>query len=127
MDALGAPTEVEASRRLGRAAVFAVLAAARGCEGAVIDSTWYPYAEQLARSLPGPVVELRCRVPMEVARERYLHRARDSRHLDSLRVEAELWGEDVAPLGVGPLLHVETSDPVDVPRVAASLRSMLIG
>lgn len=75
------------------AAVFAVLAAARSCEGAVIDSTWYPYAEPLARSLPGPVVELGCRVP----------------------------------LGIGPLLEVDTAAPVDVPRVAASVRSMLTG
>ena len=69
MDALGAPTDVEESRRLGRAAVFAVLAAAQGCPGAVVDSTWYPYAEELARALPGPVVEVRCRVRLATAQD----------------------------------------------------------
>ena len=127
MDAWGAPPDVEASRRLGRAAVFALLGAAQGCEGAVLDSTWFPYSAPLVRSLPGPKVEVRCRVPLEVARERYLHRARDVRHLDSLRVESELWGQDVAPLGVGPLLEVDTAAPVDVPRVADSVRSLLTG
>jgi len=39
MDALGAPTTVEESRKLGSAAVHAVLTVARGCPGAVIDST----------------------------------------------------------------------------------------
>jgi len=56
MDARGAPTTVEESRELGRAAVFAVLAVARGCLGAVIDSTWHPYFEPLVGSLPGPAV-----------------------------------------------------------------------
>jgi predicted kinase len=125
MDAMGPPSDVEASRRLGRAAVFALLGAARGCPAAVIDSTWYPYAEPLARSLPGPVVEVRCRVTREVARERYLRRVRDPRHLDGLRDEAELWGEEVAPLGLGPLLEVDTDGAVDVAAVAAEVRSML--
>lgn len=125
MDAAGAPADVEASRRLGRAAVFALLGAAKGCPAAVIDSTWYPYAEPLARSLPGPIVEVRCRVPREIARERYLRRVRDQRHLDGLRDEAELWGEEVAPLGLGPLLVVDTSVAVDVAEVAALVRSVL--
>jgi predicted kinase len=42
MDALGAPSTVEASRELGRAAVAATLRAAKGCRAAVIDSTWFP-------------------------------------------------------------------------------------
>ncbi len=40
MDVLGAPPDVGASQRLGRAAVHAVLRVARDCPGAVIDSTW---------------------------------------------------------------------------------------
>ena len=125
MDALGAPTSVEESRALGRAAVFAVLRAAQGCEAAVIDSTWYPYTEPLARALPGPVVELRCRVPLEVARERYRERLRDERHLDQLRSEAELWGSEVTPLGVGPLVEVTTTHPVDTAQLATDIRSAL--
>ena len=125
MDALGAPSTVEESRELGRAAVFAVLGAARGCQGAVIDSTWYPYSEPLVRALPGPVIEVRCRVPLDVARDRYRNRLRDERHLDRLRIEAELWGSEVAPLGVGPLVQVNTGEPVDTAQVAASVRSLL--
>ena len=125
MDAMGAPPDVEASRRLGRAAVHALLAAAKGCPAAVVDSTWFPYAEPLVRSLPGPIVEVRCRVPLEIARERHLRRVRDQRHLDGLRDEEELWGEEVAPLGLGPRREVDTSDAVDVAEVAAVVRSML--
>lgn len=125
MDALGEADDIEQSRELGRAAVFAVLRAAQGCQAAVIDSTWYPYSEPLARGLPGPVVEVRCRVPLEVVRERYRNRIRDERHLDRLRTEAELWGSEVPPLGVGPLVEVDTSGPVDVSSLADTIRFAL--
>ncbi len=125
MDALGAPPTLGASRDLGRAAVFAVLRAARGCRAAVIDSTWYDYARPLARDLPGRKVEVRCRVPLALARERYAQRLRDQRHLDDLRSEAELWGEEVAPLGLGPRVDVDTSGPVDAENLAVVVRAAL--
>jgi len=125
MDALGAPAGVEQSRRLGVAAVHAVLRAAQGCDGAVIDSTWYPYATPLARALPGPIVEIRCRVDPDLARKRFAARVRDERHLDDCRTEAELWGSEVAPLGLGPLLDVDTTGPVDVPALADEVRRLV--
>jgi predicted kinase len=125
MDSLGPPSTVEQSRRLGRAAVHAVLRVARGCPAAVIDSTWYPYALPLVRALPGPFVEIRCRVGVDVARERYRRRARDERHLDRLRSENELWGQEVAPLGVGPLVEVDTTRPVDTQALAAAVTEAL--
>ena len=125
MDAMGAPSTVEESRTLGRAAVFAVLRVARGVEAAVVDSTWYPYSAELVRELHGPFVEIRCRVSLEVARERYARRVRDGRHLDRLRTETELWGAEAAALGVGPLIDVDTTEPVDIPRLASAVRSAL--
>lgn len=125
MDALGAPGDVEGSRALGRAAVHVVMAVAAQYPGAVVDSTWFPYVLPLARALPGPVVEVRCVVPVGVARERYRTRVRDPRHLDGLRDEEELWGAEVAPLGLGPLLEVDTVGSVDVPAVAVTVRMLL--
>jgi len=122
MDALGAPRSVEESQQLGRAAVLALLRAARGCPGAVVDSTWFDYTEPLVRALPAPVVELRCVIPVEVARERYRRRRRDARHLDDERDEDELWGFAVPPLGIGPLVEVDTTEPVDVRRLAVRIR-----
>lgn len=127
MDCLGAPSTVEESRRLGAAAVAAVLRAARGCPAAVIDSTWFPYSEALVRDLPGPFVEIRCRVSVELARERYRGRRRDERHLDHLRTEDELWANDVPPLGLGPLLDVDTSQPVDIGALADKVRTLAAG
>ncbi|WP_232549796.1 AAA family ATPase [Propioniciclava soli] len=125
MDELGASATVEESRRLGRAAVAAVLRAARGCRAAVIDSTWFPYTAPMVDALPGPFVEIRCEVPVSVARARYRQRVRDLRHLDAQRTEAELWGEPVAPLAVGPLVSVDTSVPVDMPGLAEQVRGHL--
>jgi hypothetical protein len=78
MDALGAPSTVAASRALGVAAVHAVLRTARGCPGAVIDSTW-------------------------------------------------LWGQEVPPLGVGPVIEVDTARAVDIGALADAVRAALDG
>jgi hypothetical protein len=70
------------------------------------------------------VVELRCVVPVEVARSRYYARAADRHagHLDLERDEAELWEEPVRPLGIGPVVEVDTSGPLDIPMIAAEVR-----
>ncbi|BCJ47568.1 hypothetical protein GCM10010168_19260 [Actinoplanes ianthinogenes] len=125
MDALGTPASVQESRALGTAAVHAVLRTARGCPAAVIDSTWFPYAVPLVLALPGPFVEVRCVLPVDVARRRYRSRVRDGRHLDRARTADELWGREVAPLGVGPLVQVGTDHAVDVADVAAAVRAAL--
>ena len=123
MDALGAPTSVEESRRLGSAAVHAVLTAARGCSGAVIDSTWFAYSRPLVDALPGRKVEVRCLADAAVCRERFQRRRRDERHLDGERSPEELWGQHVGPLGVGPLLEVDTETPLDLRDVTAQIRA----
>jgi predicted kinase len=120
---LGEPSTVAESRRLGETAVRVLLRLARDCPGAVIDSTWYDYTRPLVGDLPGQVVEVRCRVSLETARSRYANRRRGAGHLDGQRSVAELWGAPVAPLGVGPLIEVDTEAPVDVQALAAMITS----
>ncbi len=64
---------------------------------------------------------MRCRIPIVLARERYRRRTRDERHLDGLRSEPELWGDEVARLGVGPLVEVDTAER-DVCALADRIR-----
>jgi predicted kinase len=125
MDVLGAPATVEDSRELGRAAVMAVLTVAAGCPGAVIDSTFYGYAIPYVRALPGPLVELRCSAPRELVAARYRARSagRGPEHFDLERTEDERWDAHLEPLGLGPLLRVDTSSEVDVPKLAAAVRA----
>lgn len=127
MDLLGTPTTVQESRDLGKVAVREVLEAATSLDAAVIDSTWFPYAEPLVRELGGPFVEVRCVVDLALARRRHASRVRDPRHLDHLRTDDELWGSPVPPLGVGPLLEVGTTSPVDVTAVAALVQAAMEG
>jgi predicted kinase len=127
MGALGQPATVEDSRRLGRAAVMAMLAMAKTAPGAVLDSTFYPYAIPHLERLPGTVVEVRCHCPREVAQMRYRVRSetRHAGHFDDERPPEELWNEHhTEPLGLGPLIEVDTTVPVDVRPLADQIRAM---
>lgn len=70
-------------------------------------------------------MEIRCEVGLELAGERYRTRASDERHLDAWRSEDELWGEEVRPLGVGPLITVATNEPVDVAALASRVTALV--
>jgi hypothetical protein len=63
-------------------------------------------------------------IDRELARSRCLARAarRHHGHLDRDRSEGELWGRPVPPLGVGPLIQVDTGGPVDVASLARRIR-----
>ena len=123
MDGLGRPATVTESQRLGRAAVLAMLRVAHRCPAAVLDSTWFDYALPLVATLPGRIAEVHCIVPVHLARARYRARAgtRHAGHLDADRSEEELWGAPSRPPGIGPVVEVDTSGPVNVARLAAVL------
>jgi predicted kinase len=125
-DGLGRPETVEQSKRLGRAAVIAMLRVAQRCPGGVLDSTWFDYTRPLVAALPGRLVEIRCMVDRELARARYYARAaaRHPGHLDTVRSEDELWGQPVRPLGVGTLLQVNTSGFVDAATLAGQIQAL---
>ena len=127
MDGFGRPETVAGSQRLGKAAVLAMLRTARTCPGAVLDSTWFDYALPLARTLPGRLIEVHCTVPLDLARARYRARAghRHAGHLDDARSDQELWGEPCHPLALGPVVVVDTSGPVDIAELAATLARVL--
>jgi predicted kinase len=127
MDVLGWPSSVDESRTLGRAAVMALLSVAGTSRGAVLDSTFPPYALPGIKALPGPLAEVHCSCPTAVAQARY--RARDGTrhpgHLDFAHQPEELWNEQSsAPLGIAPVIVVDTSGPVDVADIAARIEEL---
>ncbi len=81
---------------------------------------WFSYTRPLVATLPGRLVEVRCVVPLEVARARYYARAgtRNAGHHDLARTEEELWGEPSRPLGVGTAIEVDTTTPTDARAIA---------
>ncbi len=61
---------------------------------------------------------------LETVRQRYRARRRGAGHLDQLRDEAELWSAPVRPLGVGPLLEVDTERDVDVAALVEAVHRL---
>lgn len=73
-------------------------------------------------------VEVRCRCPLDRARRRYRARMpqRRSGDLQARRPDDELWADvHQRPLGVGPVVWVDTDRPVDGAAVAAQVRDRL--
>ncbi|HWK16995.1 MAG TPA: AAA family ATPase [Solirubrobacteraceae bacterium] len=130
MDVLGWPDSVEESRTLGRAAVMAMLEVASTSGGAVLESTFFPYAYPRISALPGSLIEVRCRCPAAVAQARYRERSgrRHRGHLDLDRQPDELWSEESSrPLGIAPVIVVDTTAPVDVADLATRIQRLVRG
>lgn len=111
---------------MGTASVAALLAVARQCPGAVLESVWHrTRARRDLAGLPGPIVEVFCRCDRETVRARYRQRAgtRGAGHFDGERTDEELWNdENAVPVAGGwPVIEVDTSRPVDVPALAREI------
>lgn len=130
MATLGAP-DLEASRRLGQAAVKAMLAvAAASPVGAVIESNFYrSVARRELDRLPGPVIEVFCRCDRDVAAARYKARSgsRHAGHFDAVRTADELWNDEISePVSGGwPVIEVDTNISVDHHAVAVQVQRLL--
>jgi hypothetical protein len=101
--------------------------AASSHPGAVLDSTFFPYAFAQLRALPGPLVEVHCRCPREVAIARYTARShgRHAGHLDAQRQPGELWNEgNTRPTGIAPAVLVDTTTTVDVVAVVSQINEL---
>lgn len=125
-DALG-PGDVAWSRKLGAASAEAFWRLAEDARAAVLDNFFHRAFSHRLESLPGPVLEVHCSCPPEVARERYLGRRRHPCHFD-LSYGAEMFDawvhSDAGPLALGwPLLEVDTTAELDVEVVAAWVRA----
>lgn len=116
-----------ASADLGGAAMDQIWRRAADLPGAVvIDSWWFrprdlAFARQgLAQVRRGRVAEVWCAVPVGVARGRYEARRRAAVHRDGRDMEAEwqAWGRFGGPLGLAPVVVVDTHVPVDGADVA---------
>jgi predicted kinase len=127
VDALGA-ADVEESRRLGQAAVTALLAVAVEARCGVLDSVWVDRDRAIhgLGALPGSIVEVFCHCDQALLAERYAQRATSRRpeHFDLDRPATELWNStSLRPLDGGwPLIEVDTTSDVDIDALAQATR-----
>ena len=124
-DALGAPEpDLAWSRRLGASAMELLWALAADAPAVVIEANFRPHSEYQRAKLSGLAaqpVEVHCACPPELAVERYNARATHPVHVvPTLQLEAMT--EYNGPVGIGALVTVDTTVPVDVNAVASAIR-----
>jgi glucokinase len=118
-----------ASQRLGGIAMDTAWALASAIEdGVVIDSFWYHERDRAfaARGVQlsgaSHVLEVWCDVPLDVARERYETRDRHGIHETAFGP----W-EGAEPLGLWPVVRVDTASTVDFDALLPELARVLLG
>jgi predicted kinase len=124
-DAFGAPAPDRAwSRRLGGAAMELLWALAADAPAVVIEANSRPYSEheraKLSRLAAQPV-EVHCACPPELALQRYNTRVSHPVHVVTT-LQLEAMAEYDRPVGIGALITVDTTVPVDVNAVASAVR-----
>ncbi|OFE15270.1 hypothetical protein BA895_05840 [Humibacillus sp. DSM 29435] len=128
----GGPDPLTWSRTVGRAAMEVMWALAGQPVPVMLEANFRPRSnierEQLL-ALDRPIIEVYCQCPPGLAAERYALRATTGRRDSRTHVVTALTGEILAefdtPMGVGELVTVDTSGPVDVGRVASQVRALL--
>jgi predicted kinase len=129
-DALGAPApDLAWSRKLGAAAMELLWALAADAPSVVIEANFRPhdpYQRRKLSALARQPVEVYCECGPELAARRYNDRARTCHPIHvQASVPPEVRAEYDRPVGIGKLVTVDTSVPVDVTTLAAAVRAHL--
>lgn len=131
-DSLGCSDRTERSR-LSRASDEVLYALAGQLPAAILVNWWdHDASPPRLRGVASSMVEVFCDCPVEVTVARFHSRSRHPGHQDPDRSPQEIQAEADrmratfrGPLGVGDVIRVDTSGPVDADRVADQVRSAL--
>jgi predicted kinase len=131
-DCLGAPApDLPWSQRLGAAAMELLWALAADADPVVIEANFRPRSSYQAgkiAELSGCPVEVNCVCPPGLAARRYAGRGPACHPVHVVTsLTPDMLAEYDRPVGLGPVVSVDTVTPVDIGAVAASVRSMLPG
>jgi predicted kinase len=114
------------SQRLGAASFELLWTLAARAGAMVIEANFHPHSEHeldRLRGLGDQVVEVHCACPAEVAVARYNARPRHEVHWLTTATLTTMDKYD-RPVGIGSLITVDTTGPVDVASVAAEVRRL---
>lgn len=116
----------EWSRKLGGAAMELLWALAARAGDMVIEANFRPYSDYergRLRSLGDRIVEVHCACPAPVAAARYSARPAHPVHVVKTLPPSAM-NEYDRPVGIGSLITVDTTAPVDIGAVAAEVRRL---
>ena len=131
-DSLGSP-DSEARTRLSRASDEVLYRLAEASHASILVNWWnHDSAPQRLRDIATSIVEVHCDCPVEVAAERFQARRRRPGHHDGDRSAEEvkdgitrLRDNYRGPLGVGELVRIDTSRPVDPEHATELVRTAM--
>jgi predicted kinase len=122
-----------ASRRLGAAAMELLWALAAGIPAVVLDANFWvtdPRLPGRITALSDRPVEVFCHCSAELAAQRYAARLGRLHPVHAQGAGADRLGAAAVarsgrPVGIGAVLTVDTTGPVDVPALAVAIRPLL--
>lgn len=125
------PDERASSRKLGATSMELLWRLARDCPAVLLEANFRSqsaYEREQIRALTDRPVEIYCRVPVEVAAERYARRGSSSEH-HRVHVARTLplaaFEEFQKPFALGPVIEVDTTTEVDIDALAIDVASSL--
>lgn len=119
------------STLLSRAAMDVLWALAPGCRSVILEANFRPrsaYERGQILSLPGRKLEIYCRCPLEEAARRFAERAKAADHhaAHSMKsISLAMLREYDEPIGVCPVIVVDTGHPVDPAEIADRIRRQI--
>jgi predicted kinase len=130
-DGLGAPAPVDLawSQRLGAAAMELLWTLAADAPAVVIEANFRPrhdYQRSKISALSARPVEVNCVCPPGLAARRYAERAPACHPVHVVTsLTPGMLAEYDRPVGIGDLVTVDTTAPVDVPALACRVQALL--
>ena len=131
-DTLGDEADLAWSRRIGAAAMEMLWALAACAPAAVLEANFWaddPRHRAHAQALGVVPVEVHCVCPLAECVRRYAERA-PSRHVVHVEEDPKLtaaagYERSARPVGLGHVIEVDTTGPVDIAALARQVRSLL--
>ena len=124
---------IEYSRRLRAAAMETLWALAPHYPRVILEAnfrTASPYERAKVAALPGQIVEIHCRMPLEDAARRFAERARLERHHPAhplQEISLEQLTEYAQPFSLSPVIEVDTTGSVAIARLVEQIRDLFAG